>query len=152
MMELSKNGTRTVNKGSADFFTGNVQVEPLAQGKDPARVSAGKVTFEPCARSAWHTHPLGQMLIVTDGCGLIQEWGKPAQVIRPGDVIWTPPGVKHWHGASADSKLTHIAIQESLNGKKVAMTLDTSLRARLIKTAAALAVLTSKNGAFANVE
>jgi len=119
MMEISKNGARSVNKGSADFFTGNVQVEPLAQAKDPARVSAGKVTFEPCARSAWHTHPLGQMLIVTDGCGLVQEWGKPAQVIRPGDVIWTPPDVKHWHGASSNSKMTHIAIQESLNGKNV---------------------------------
>ena len=119
MMEISKNGTRTVNKGSSDFFTGNVQVEPLAQGSDPARVSAGKVTFEPCARSAWHTHPLGQMLIVTDGCGLVQEWGKPAQVIRQGDVIWTPPNIKHWHGANSNSKMTHIAIQESLNGKNV---------------------------------
>jgi len=119
MMEISKNGARPVNKGSADFFTGNVQVEPLAKGEDPARVSAGKVTFAPCARSAWHTHPLGQMLIVIEGCGLIQEWGLPAKVIRPGDVIWTPPGVKHWHGASSTSNMTHIAIQESLNGKNV---------------------------------
>jgi 4-carboxymuconolactone decarboxylase len=119
LMEISKNDTRTVNKGSADFFTGNVQVEPLAQGSYPARVSAGKVTFEPCARSAWHTHPLGQMLIITDGCGLVQEWGKPAQVIQQGDVIWTPPNIKHWHGANSNSKMTHIAIQESLNGKNV---------------------------------
>jgi len=119
MMEISKNGTRALNKGSSDFFTGNVQVEPLAQGSDPARVSAGKVTFEPCARSAWHTHPLGQMLIVTEGSGLVQEWGKPAQVIQQGDVIWTPPNVKHWHGANSSSKMTHIAIQESLNGKNV---------------------------------
>lgn len=119
MMEISKDGSRAVNKGSSDYFTGNVQVELLAQGKEPARVSAGKVTFEPGARSAWHTHPLGQMLVVIDGCGVVQSWGQPPQIIRPGDVIWTPPGVKHWHGACATAKMTHIAIQESLNGRNV---------------------------------
>jgi 4-carboxymuconolactone decarboxylase len=119
MMEISKDGSRAVNKGSSDYFTGNVQVESLGQGKEPARVSAGKVTFEPGARSAWHTHPLGQMLVVIDGCGVVQSWGQPPQIIRPGDVIWTPPGVKHWHGACATSKMTHIAIQESLNGRNV---------------------------------
>jgi 4-carboxymuconolactone decarboxylase len=119
VMQISKNGSRTVNVGSSDFFTGKVLVEPLAQGADPARVSAGKVTFEPGARSAWHTHPLGQMLIITDGCGAVQCWGQPLQIVRAGDVIWTPPGVKHWHGALPSAGMTHIAVQESLNGNNV---------------------------------
>lgn len=119
VMEISRNGSRAINAGSSDFFTGRVQVEQLAKGSDPARVSAGKVTFEQGARSAWHTHPLGQVLIITEGCGAVQSWGQPLQVVRAGDVIWTPPGVKHWHGALPTSKMTHIAIQESLDGKNV---------------------------------
>jgi 4-carboxymuconolactone decarboxylase len=119
MMEISKNGSRVINIGSSDFFTGRVHVEQLAKGADPARVSAGKVTFEPRARSAWHTHPLGQILIITEGCGAVQSWGEPLQVVHAGDVIWTPPGVKHWHGALPNSKMTHIAVQESLNGTNV---------------------------------
>ena len=96
VMEISKSGSRPINKGPAEFFTGDVQVEPLVQAAAPARVVAASVTFRPGARSAWHTHPLGQTLIVTAGCGAVQCWGEPVQVIRPGDVIWTPPGVKHW--------------------------------------------------------
>ena len=107
------------NKGSDQFFTGAVQVHQLFSSHDPARTSGGKVRFEPGARSAWHTHPLGQILIVTDGTGWIQQWGEPIQEIRKGDVIWIPPGVKHWHGATPTTAITHIAIQEQLNGKVV---------------------------------
>ena len=118
-MEIRRNGTQPSNKGPADWFTGTVRVDPLFSAHDPARTSGGSVTFEPGARSNWHTHPLGQTLIVTAGCGWVQKWGEPAQEIRPGDVIWTAPNEKHWHGAKATTSMTHIAIQEALNGKVV---------------------------------
>ena len=107
------------NKGSAQYFTGSVQVQELFPAYDPSRTSGGKVTFEPGARSAWHTHPLGQILIVTDGTGWVQQWGGPIQEIRTGDVVRIPAGVKHWHGATPSTAMTHIAIQEQLNGKAV---------------------------------
>lgn len=118
-MEITRNGKRPSGKGPADFFTGNVRVDPLFTAQDPARANGAAVTFEPGARSAWHTHPLGQTLIVTAGSGWVQAWGQPVHDIGPGDVIWTPPGEKHWHGAKATTSLTHIAIQEALNGKVV---------------------------------
>ena len=118
-MEIRRNGSRPSRKGPAEYFTGSVRIEPLFDAPSPARMSCGCVTFEPGARSAWHTHPLGQTLIVTSGCGLIQSWGGPIREIRPGDVIWTPPGEKHWHGAKPNTAITHIAIQEALNGKVV---------------------------------
>lgn len=105
--------------GPADNFTGSVRVDSRFQGTAPARIGGGIVTFEPGARTAWHTHPLGQTLIVTAGVGLVQEWGKPVQVIRPGDVVWIPPGVKHWHGATPTNGMSHIAITEALDGKTV---------------------------------
>jgi quercetin dioxygenase-like cupin family protein len=118
-MEIRRNGSQPSSKGPAEYFTGNVRVDPLFQAPAPARMSCACVTFEPCARSAWHTHPLGQTLIVTSGCGLIQSWGGQIREIRPGDVIWTPPGEKHWHGAKPNTAMTHIAIQEALDGKVV---------------------------------
>ena len=118
-MEIKRNGAQPSNKGPADWFTGTVRVDPLFQAREPARTSGASVTFEPGARSAWHTHPLGQTLIVTAGCGWVQCWGGPVEEIRPGDVIWTAPGEKHWHGAKATTAMTHIAIQEALNGKVV---------------------------------
>jgi quercetin dioxygenase-like cupin family protein len=118
-VEIRRAGSQPSNKGTSDFFTGTVRVDPLFSAHDPARTSGASVTFEPGARSAWHTHPLGQTLIVTAGCGWVQAWGSPAQEIQPGDVIWTAPGEKHWHGAKATSAMTHIAIQEALNGKVV---------------------------------
>jgi quercetin dioxygenase-like cupin family protein len=118
-MEIKRNGSQPSNKGPADWFTGTVRVDPLFKAPEPARVSGAAVTFEPGARSAWHTHPLGQTLIVTAGCGWVQCWGGPVEEIRPGDVIWTAPGEKHWHGAKATTAMTHIAIQEALNGKVV---------------------------------
>jgi quercetin dioxygenase-like cupin family protein len=105
--------------GPEENFTGTVRVVPLFSANEPSRGAGAYVSFEPCSRSAWHTHPMGQTLIVTEGSGLIQEWGGKIHRIKPGDVIWTPPGVKHWHGASQDSSMTHIAIQEHLNGKVV---------------------------------
>ena len=116
-MEIRRSGSRPSGKGPADYFTGSVRVDPLIEAPDPARVVAVHVTFEPGARTAWHTHPLGQTLIVTSGCGWVQRWGGPVDEIRPGDVIWFPPGEKHWHGAAAATAMTHIAIQEQLNGK-----------------------------------
>ena len=116
-MEIRRSGSRPSGKGPADYFTGSVRVDPLIEAPDPARVVAVHVTFEPGARTAWHTHPLGQTLIVTFGCGWVQRWGGPVEEIRPGDVIWFPPGEKHWHGAAAATAMTHIAIQEQLNGK-----------------------------------
>lgn len=107
------------SSGPNDYFTGTVHITPLVQGEDPSCITCACVTFDPKARSAWHTHPKGQLLIVTKGNGYIQQWGKSIQRISNGDVIWTPPSVKHWHGASPDSGLTHIAIQEKLNGKNV---------------------------------
>jgi quercetin dioxygenase-like cupin family protein len=112
--------TRPTEQGPADYFTGTVRIERLIQADAPARVAAASVTFEPGARTAWHTHPLGQTLIVTAGVGLAQRAGGPREEIRPGDVVWFPPGEKHWHGATAASAMTHIAIQEALDGKTVA--------------------------------
>jgi quercetin dioxygenase-like cupin family protein len=118
-MDITRNGKRPANQGPADFFTGRVRVDPLFSAQEPARSNGASVTFEPGARSAWHSHPLGQTLIVTAGSGWVQAWGQPVQEIGPGDVVWTPPGEKHWHGAKSTTSLTHIAIQEALNGKVV---------------------------------
>ena len=118
-MEITRSGSRPSGKGPAEYFTGAVRVDPLFQARDPSRVGAGHVTFEPGARSAWHTHPLGQTLIITSGLGWVQREGGPIEEVRTGDVIWFPPGLKHWHGASPTTAMTHIAIQESLNGKNV---------------------------------
>jgi quercetin dioxygenase-like cupin family protein len=111
--------SQKVITGAPDRFTGSVRVQSLFDAKEPMRSSGGQVTFQPGARSAWHTHPLGQVLIVTDGVGWIQPWGGPVQVMRKGDVIWIPPGVKHWHGATPTSSVTHLAIQEQLDGVAV---------------------------------
>ncbi len=111
-MDIKRNGSQPSGKGPMEYFTGAVRVDPLHQAPDPARVACGCVTFEPGARSAWHTHPLGQTLVVTSGFGWTQCWGGPVEIIRPGDVIWCPPGVKHWHGATPTTAMTHIAIQE----------------------------------------
>jgi len=111
--------SQNVITGSSMRFTGSVRVQSLFDPTEPSRTSGGVVTFQPGARSAWHTHPLGQILIVTDGVGWIQQWGGPVQVIRKGDVVWIPPGVKHWHGATPTTSMTHIAVQESLNGVAV---------------------------------
>src|SRR3954469_22729553 len=119
IMEIKPNGSQPSARGPAEYFTGTVRIDQLFKAPGPARASGAYVTFEPCARSAWHTHPLGQTLIVTSGCGLIQSWGGPIKVIRPGDVVQCPPGEKHWHGATATTAMTHIAIQEELNGKVV---------------------------------
>jgi quercetin dioxygenase-like cupin family protein len=118
-MEIKRSGSQPSGKGPAEWFTGRVRIDPLFQATDPARVGCASVTFEPGARTAWHTHPLGQTLIVTAGSGLAQRWGGPIEEIGPGDVIWFPPGEKHWHGASAATALTHIAIHEQLDGKAV---------------------------------
>ena len=118
-MEIKPNGSQPSAKGPAANFTGNVRVDPLFQAPAPARGLGGSVTFEPGARSAWHTHPLGQTLIVTAGCGLVQSWGGPVRKIRPGDVVWCPPGEKHWHGATPNTAMTHIALVEMLDGKGV---------------------------------
>ena len=118
-MEIKRNGAQASTKGPAEYFTGTVRIDQLFKAPEPARASGAYVTFEPCARSNWHTHPLGQTLIVTSGCGLVQSWGGPICVIRAGDVIRCPPGEKHWHGASPTTAMTHIAIQEELNGKVV---------------------------------
>jgi quercetin dioxygenase-like cupin family protein len=112
-------GSQPSATGSADNFTGAVRVDSRFQASAPARVGGGIVTFAPGARTAWHTHPLGQTLIVTAGVGRVQHWGGPIRKIRPGDVVWIPPGVKHWHGAAATTAMTHIAISESLDGKSV---------------------------------
>ena len=116
-MDIKQPGSRPSGKGPADYFTGSVRIDPLFEPNDPARAFGARVTFEPGARTAWHTHPLGQTLIVTAGCGLAQRWGSPIEDIRPGDVVWFPPGEKHWHGASANTAMTHIAILEKLDGK-----------------------------------
>ncbi len=119
-MEIKRNGTQASVKGPADWFTGTVRIDPLFLKADgPARATGASVTFEPGARTAWHTHPLGQTLIVTAGCGLVQREGGPIEEIRPGDVVWFSPGEKHWHGASSNTAMTHIAIQETLEGKNV---------------------------------
>jgi quercetin dioxygenase-like cupin family protein len=118
-MDIKRNGSQASNKGPADWFTGTVRIDPLFQASAPARAQAASVTFEPGARTAWHTHPLGQTLIVTAGCGRAQQWGGPIEEIRPGDVVWFPPGEKHWHGAAPTTAMTHIAIAEQLDGKVV---------------------------------
>jgi quercetin dioxygenase-like cupin family protein len=118
-MEIKRSGSQPSAKGPADYFTGAVRVDPLFQAPDPARARGASVTFEPRARTAWHTHPLGQTLIVTSGRGWVQAWGSPVEEIHPGDVVWFPPGEKHWHGATPTTAMTHIAIQEALDGKVV---------------------------------
>jgi quercetin dioxygenase-like cupin family protein len=118
-MEIKRAGTEPSTKGPAEWFTGAVRIDPLFTAADPARVQGASVTFEPGARTAWHTHPLGQTLLVTAGRGWAQRWGEPVEEIRPGDVVWFAPGEKHWHGATATTGMTHIAIQERLEGKVV---------------------------------
>jgi quercetin dioxygenase-like cupin family protein len=116
-MQIKRSGAAPSAKGPADWFTGTVRIDPLFQAEPPGRVVGAAVTFEPGARTAWHTHPLGQTLIVTSGRGWVQQWGGPVEEVTPGDVIWFPPGEKHWHGATPTVAMTHIAIQEVLDGK-----------------------------------
>lgn len=118
-MNINRSGAQPSTKGATDYFTGTVRVDPLFEAHEPARTSGASVTFEPGARTAWHTHPFGQTLIVTAGCGLVQRWGESIQPIRPGDVIQFAPDEKHWHGATPTTAMTHIAIQEALDGKTV---------------------------------
>lgn len=118
-MKITRSGSQPSGKGTTDWFTGTVRIEPLFAANAPARAAGNAVTFEPGARTAWHTHPLGQVLIVTAGSGLVQREGGPVQEIRPGDVVWFEPGEKHWHGASLTAAMTHIAVQEALDGKAV---------------------------------
>jgi quercetin dioxygenase-like cupin family protein len=118
-MNIQRAGSQPSSKGPADWFTGTVRIDSPFQGTDPARVAGAFVSFEPGARTAWHTHPLGQTLIVTSGYGRVQRWGAPVEEIRPGDIVWFPPGEKHWHGAAPKTAMTHIAIQEQLDGKAV---------------------------------
>jgi quercetin dioxygenase-like cupin family protein len=118
-MEIQRIGTQPSKPGPSDWFTGAVRIDSLFQAKAPARAVGASVTFEPGARTAWHTHPLGQTIIVTAGCGWAQCEGGPVEEIRPGDVVWFPPGVKHWHGATPTTGMTHLAIQEALDGKAV---------------------------------
>jgi quercetin dioxygenase-like cupin family protein len=118
-MDIKRNGSRSSGKGPADYFTGQVRVDPLFEAPAPARVRGASVTFEPGARTAWHTHPLGQTLIVISGLGRVRRWGGEIEEIRPGDVVWFAPGEKHWHGAAPATAMTHIAIQEELDGKVV---------------------------------
>ena len=118
-MEIKRGGSQPSRKGPSETFTGTVRVDPLFSAQDPARTSGASVTFEPGARSAWHTHPLGQTLIVTAGSGRVQRWCGSIEEIRPGDVVWFAPGEKHWHGASPTTAMTHIAVQEQLDGKPV---------------------------------
>src|SRR6185295_19862095 len=118
-MDIKSSGSQPSRKGPAEYFTGTVRIDPLFDAADPARAVGASVTFEPGARTAWHTHPLGQTLIVTAGKGRAQRWGGPIEEIRPGDVISFPPGEKHWHGATATTAMTHVAVQERLDGKTV---------------------------------
>src|SRR5256885_6044879 len=117
--EINRAGSQPSQKGPAEHFTGTVRIDPLFQSTEPARAGGAYVTFEPCSRSDWHTHPLGQTLIVISGCGLHQRWGGPVERIRPGDVVSVDPNEKHWHGAAPKSAMSHIAIQEALDGKVV---------------------------------
>lgn len=116
-MEIKRNGSQPSSIGDAEHFTGKVRIDPLFQAPAPARVSLASVTFEPGARTAWHSHPLGQTLIVTAGCGLVQSWGASIEKIQSGDVIWAPPGEKHWHGATPTTAMTHISIVEQVEGQ-----------------------------------
>jgi quercetin dioxygenase-like cupin family protein len=118
-MDIKRSGSQPSSRGPAEYFTGTVRIDPLFEAVEPARVRGASVTFEPGARTAWHTHPLGQTLIVMSGLGLAQRWGGPIEEIRPGDVVWFSPGEKHWHGASPATAMTHIAIQVALNGSPV---------------------------------
>lgn len=118
-MEIRRAGSRPSSRGPADWFTGTVRINPLFDAPEPARAGGASVTFEPGARTAWHTHPFGQTLIVTSGVGRVQRSGGPIEEIRPGDVVWIAPGEKHWHGASSTTAMTHVAIQEKLEGKAV---------------------------------
>jgi quercetin dioxygenase-like cupin family protein len=118
-MDITRVGSQPSGKGPADWFTGAVRIDPLFQAPDPARVAGASVTFEPGARTAWHTHPLGQTLVITAGRGRVQREGGPVEEVNPGDVVWFAPGEKHWHGAAAAVGMTHIAIQERLNGTVV---------------------------------
>lgn len=119
MIIVTPAGSQPSAKGPADYFTGTVRVDSPFKGSGDARIGGGTVTFEPGARTAWHTHPLGQTLIVTAGAGRVQQWDSAVQEIKPGDIVWIPPGVKHWHGAAATTGMTHIAIAEALDGKVV---------------------------------
>src|SRR5215472_1500588 len=118
-MDIKRGGSRPSTKGPADWFTGSVRLDPLFQAPEPARASSASVTFEPGARTAWHTHPLGQTLIVTFGCGWVQREGGTVEEIHPGDIVWISPNEKHWHGATSTTAMTHIATQENLDGKVV---------------------------------
>ena len=118
-MEIKRSGSRPSGKGPAEYFTGAVRIDPIIEALEPARVRAATVTFEPGARTAWHTHPLGQTLIVTAGLGWVQHEGGAVAEVRPGDVVWFPPGEKHWHGATPTTAMSHIAIQERVDGKAV---------------------------------
>lgn len=117
--QITRAGSQSSAAGPAEFFTGLVRIDPVWSADANINASGGLVTFEPGARSAWHTHPAGQQLVVTSGVGLTQEWGKPVQVIRPGDVVWCPPGVKHWHGAAPSTGMTHLAVTGMVDGKNV---------------------------------
>jgi quercetin dioxygenase-like cupin family protein len=118
-MEIKRSGSQASRRAAAEWFTGTVRIAPLFQAPEPAGVSGGHVTFEPAARTAWHTHPLGQTLLIMSGLGWVQRDGGPIEEVCAGDIVWFPPGEKHWHGASSVTAMTHIAIQESLNGKNV---------------------------------
>ncbi|WP_257447627.1 (R)-mandelonitrile lyase [Archangium lipolyticum] len=118
-LRITRNGSQPSAKGPAENFTGAVRIDPLFQATEPSRAAGASVTFEPGARTAWHTHPLGQRLVVTAGVGRVQVWGGAVEEMRPGDVVWIPPGQKHWHGASPTTAMTHLAIQEALDGKVV---------------------------------
>jgi quercetin dioxygenase-like cupin family protein len=118
-LEIKRSGSEPSAKGPAEYFTGTVRVDMLLSAPDPARIVSANVTFEPGARTAWHTHPLGQTLVVTSGFGRVQRWGGPIEEIRPGDVVWFPPEEKHWHGAAPTTAMSHLALQERLDGKTV---------------------------------
>ena len=118
-MNITRAGTQPSAKGPADWFTGTVRIDSPFKGTDSSRVTGALVSFEPGARTAWHTHPLGQTIIITTGCGWVQRLGGPVEEVRPGDIVWFPPGEKHWHGASPTTAMSHIAIQEALDGKAV---------------------------------
>lgn len=118
-VRITRAGSQPSSWGPDEYFAGSVRIDPLFQADAPSRTSGGSVTFDPGARTVWHAHPLGQTLIVTSGLGWVQRWGGPVEEIRPGDVVWIPPGVKHWHGATATTGMTHVAIQEHLDGRSV---------------------------------
>jgi quercetin dioxygenase-like cupin family protein len=118
-MNVKRNGSQPSGKGPDEYFTGTVRIDPLFESPDPSRARGASVTFEPGARTAWHRHPLGQTLIVTSGCGWVQSEGGPKVEIQPGDVVWCPPNERHWHGATPTTAMTHIAIQEALDGRVV---------------------------------